>query len=434
MSRRKLWVYSPVISPRLEYTVSVIFDTILGVSYEITSDRRRIGGAPAVIYSGDNVRGGFTIPSSGLLAATGVSEGEPEVSSLGDMPLLFPCEGGTVPFDLFAASFYMLTRYEEYLTFEPDAHGRFPGEASLASRSGFLRLPVVDIWAGYLAGELVRHYPTLAFRSNEYRSLLTVDVDQPFAYRSRGLLRSMGGLVKGLAGVGAGATDRIRTISGAIEDPYDSFAYIEERLQGSDSDVLFFFPVGDQGEYDHNPPYRNRDYGETVRRYEGLYGSGLHPSYRSAARPKRLKMECERYRTITGHYPERARQHWLLLTMPDTYRHYEEAGIRYDYSMGYHDLPGFRAGIARPYPFYDLLHERVTTLTLAPFQVMEGTLGQYMELTPEEAIEVIRSLIAVTRSVGGQFVSIWHNTSLNEGAGWEGWRSVFEETIEMQKR
>ncbi len=433
MSARKIWVYSPVVTSRLEYTVSVIFDTILGIPWEITGDRRKIGGGPAVIYSNERIRGQFIIRPAGLLAASGVTEGVPEVSQVDGMPVLYPVDDGTVPFDLFSASFYMLSRYEEYLPFQSDAHGRFPGSASLACRKGFLRQPVVDLWARYLAGSLVQHYPVLAFRSNLFSSLITVDVDQPFAYRSRGFLRSMGGLVKGLAGVGAGPADRIRTMAGALDDPYDSFDYIEERLSESGAEALFFFPVGDQGEYDHNPPYRDRDYVETVRRFDSLRGSGIHPSYRSAGRLKRLMMECDRYRTITGRHPERARQHWLLLTMPDTYRNFEKAGIIYDYTMGFHDEPGFRAGIARPFPVYDLLHEKTTRLTAVPFQVMDGTLRQYMHLNTDTALEVIGELIGATRGVGGLFVSIWHNTSLNEGTGWEGWRRVFEETLEMQK-
>jgi hypothetical protein len=119
--------------------------------------------------------------------------------------------------------------------------------------------------------------------------------------------------------------------------------------------------------------------------------------------------------------------------MPDTYRAFGEAGIRHDYTMGFNDEPGFRAGIARPYPFYDISAERTTGLTIVPFQVMDGTLRQYMHLQPDAALEVIGSLITATRKVGGLFVSIWHNTSLNEGNGWEGWRRVFEETLAMQK-
>ncbi len=433
MATKKLRIYAPDITPRLEYTAGVIFDTVLGISFELTSDRRRIGTGPSIIYSGEKVKDQFVIRPSGLLSDTGVSFPDPVVSFADGMPLLYSSDDGTIPFDLFSAVFYMLSRYEEYHHFAPDVHGRFQGSGSLAGRNGFLRQPVVEIWARYLAGELVRRFPVLTIRHNEYSSLVTVDVDQPFAYRSRGFLRSVGGLVKGLTGTGAKPSERLKTMTGVNDDPYDSFGWIEEQLRNSGSNALFFFPTGDQGEYDHNPPHRDHDYGEIIRRYDSLFGSGLHPSYRSAGRAKLLRTEAERYRNITGHYPDKARQHWLLLSIPETYQAWEEAGITHDYTMGFSDEPGFRAGIARPFPFYDLSRERRTGITVVPFQVMDGTLRQYMHLSPDSAIGVIEELIGATRKAGGLFVAIWHNTSLNEGNGWEGWRRVFLEMLSMQK-
>jgi hypothetical protein len=433
MATKKLRIYAPDITPRLEYTAEVIFDTILGIDYELTTDRRRVGAGPAIFYSGEKARDQFVIRPSGLLSGTGVTMQEPEVSWSDGMPVLYAGDDGTIPFDLFSAAFYMLSRYEEYRLFAPDAHGRFQGSSSLAGRNGFLRIPVVDMWARYLAGELVRRYPVLTIRHNEYSSMVTVDVDQPFAYRSRGFLRSMGGLVRGLAGTGARPAERIRTMTGSRDDPYDSFGWIEEQLISTGSRALFFFPTGDQGEYDHNPPYRDHDYGEIIRKYDSLFGSGVHPSYRSAGRMKLLRTEVERYRTITGHYPDKARQHWLLLRIPETFQAWEEAGVSHDYTMGFNDQPGFRAGIARPFPVYDISREKRTGITSVPFQVMDGTLRQYMNLDPDSAIRIIGEVVAATQNVGGLFISIWHNTSLNEGNGWEGWRRVFSEMLSIQK-
>ena len=433
MVNRKLRIYSPDITPRLEYVTGVIFSTVLGIDYEITDDRRKIGTSPSIFYSDEKVKDQFVIRPSGLLSATGVTPLVPEVTHLGDMPVLFASDEGHFPFDIFSAAFYMLSRYEEYLPFTNDAHGRFPGSQSLAYRGSFLQMPVVDIWARFLAVALVKRYPVITIRHNDFSSLLTIDVDQPFAYRSRGFLRSMGGLVKGITGTGAKPADRIRTMTGQKDDPYDTFGYIDEQVKIHGSKALYFFPAGDQGPYDHNPHYKDHDYVSVIRKYDGMAGSGLHPSYRSAGRPKVLKMEADRYRHITGHFPVNARQHWLLLNMPQTYQAYEDAGIRNDYTMGFADEPGFRAGIARPFLFYDLSRETITGLTVVPFQLMDGTLRQYMHLTPEAAIKVIRTVIEATRNVGGHFVSVWHNTSLTGRNGWEGWKTVFEETLALQK-
>lgn len=434
MGTKVLKIYSPVPGPRLTYITDIIFNTILGLDFELTTDRRKIGANPAILYTDENIKGQFVIKPAGLLASAGIEQLNPEINRIGDMPVLFSNGEEPFPFDVFSACFYMLSRYEEYLPFVADSHGRFPGAESLAYRGGFLRLPVVEIWSRYLAAALIRHFPVLTIRHNEYSSLLTVDIDQPFAYRSRGFLRTVGGFVKGFTGHSAPPAERLHSMTGEEHDPYDNFDFIEETAARYRSDLLFFFPTGDRGENDHNPSHRDHDYIEIIRKYDTRYGSGLHPSYRSSGKPKILNTEAERYRVITGHSPERVRQHWLLLTMPGTYRLFDEAGFRTDYSMGFADEPGFRAGIARPFRFYDLERDRVTGITVVPFQVMDGTLKKYLKLSPEAALETAMELISATRKAGGLFVSVWHNTSLTERDGWEGWRAVFEAMISEQRK
>ena len=102
--------------------------------------------------------------------------------------------------------------------------------------------------------------------------------------------------------------------------------------------------------------------------------------------------------------------------------------------MGYPDEPGFRAGIARPYFFYDVTTDVQTKLKIIPFQVMDGTLFQYKKLDPLSSREIILKLIHETRKVGGLFVSLWHNTSLLETPEWKGWRELFETTLQMQQK
>jgi hypothetical protein len=101
--------------------------------------------------------------------------------------------------------------------------------------------------------------------------------------------------------------------------------------------------------------------------------------------------------------------------------------------MGYPDEPGFRAGIARPYLFYDVSADQQTNLRIVPFQVMDGTLFQYKNLDPAASQEIILKLMNETRKAGGLFVSIWHNTSLLETPEWKRWRGLFELMLQMQQ-
>ena len=117
--------------------------------------------------------------------------------------------------------------------------------------------------------------------------------------------------------------------------------------------------------------------------------------------------------------------------MPDTYQNLLNLGIGEDHTMGYSSQTGFRAGIARPFYFYDLVREKPTLLRIVPFQVMDRTLLTYLKLTPDEACKEFEYYTITIKSVGGQFVSLWHNTSLSNYEEWSGWKKVFEYMINL---
>jgi hypothetical protein len=430
-----LKIYSPCSTARLEYVAGVIFSDILGINYEIVTDYACLSEKPAINYSDEEREGEIKIIPAGLIHSSGIKQVDPKVLWDGETPVLFPSSGESVfPFDIFSASFYMLSRYEEYQSFHNDIHGRFPASLSLAFREGFLKLPVVDLWAKMLGRELSVKYPEIKVRDTSYDALMTFDVDQAFAYIGKGFLRSAGGFLNDVLKKHSNPLVRLRALLGRREDPYNLFSYMEDHVKRYGSKVIFFFPVGDRYDHDRNPSYRDNDYRALINRICGNYECGIHSSYHSSGRPNVLAAEMDHYREITGFNAKKCRQHWLLLNLPSTYRNFIAEGIYFDYTMGFADEPGFRAGIARPFLFYDLLMDQTTDLTVVPFQVMDGTLMQYKNMTPGNAINEIASLINITREVGGLFVSVWHNTSLTETDGWEGWRRVFEETLRMQKQ
>ena len=78
--------------------------------------------------------------------------------------------------------------------------------------------------------------------------------------------------------------------------------------------------------------------------------------------------------------------------MPSSYNHLLAAGITHDYSMGFADRVGFRAGTCTPFYFYDLDFEIQTPLKVFPFALMDTTLNDYMKLTPKQSLGRIRDL------------------------------------------
>ena len=101
--------------------------------------------------------------------------------------------------------------------------------------------------------------------------------------------------------------------------------------------------------------------------------------------------------------------------------------------MGFADDIGFRAGLANPFPWYDLQREASTSLTVYPFQVMDVTLKNYLQWTPAEAWTPVRALLEETRVVGGAFCTLWHNSSFGDLEGWAPWTAFYRQLVEEAK-
>ena len=334
------------------------------------------------------------------------------------------------PFDPFAAAFYMITRYEEYLPFISDQHQRFEAHASLAMQENFLADPVVDRWAIALGHALQKQFPTFSPAPRKYRYLSTVDIDNAYAYKEKGLIRTAGGYLKSFAAFDLNEVIlRTRVLLRQERDPYDTYEQLLDIQKRYDLRPIYFFLVADYGHNDKNLSVHNRRFQALIKRLADYADTGVHPSYGSNQRPEQLLVESQRLSAILNRETERSRQHFLKMAMPETYRRLLLADIHEDHTMGFAEQIGFRAGTCTPFHFYDLEREEWTDLKVVPFQVMDATLKYYMKLKPEEVIGRVKPLIDQVRSVNGLFVSLWHNESLSENEIWKGWNPVYEELV-----
>ncbi|MDD2381766.1 MAG: polysaccharide deacetylase family protein, partial [Mariniphaga sp.] len=244
----------------------------------------------------------------------------------------------------------------------------------------------------------------------------------------KGLWRSFGACTKDLLPQNISSIkNRILVWTGMKPDPYDTYAFIDEIYKDSVVKPVFFFLLGDYAPYDKNVSWKNKYLRNLIRRTAEKYPSGIHPSFAAGETNggKKLQQEKKRLEIICGLKMTKSRQHFLRLHFPENYQNLLEAGIQEDYTMGYPSHTGFRAGICTPYHFYDLKKETETSLKIIPFQVMDVTLRNYMNLNPEEALIEIETLMREVKNVGGTFSCIWHNESLIGQDPWNGYREVF---------
>ena len=434
----KIIFYSAQNSNRLQYIIQLVFTETLGWDVFFTQNEKAYldSTLPKVQYSDLKISdGGYIIEATNSLIFESIiikRNFEEEFHQL----------------DIFSKIFVMVSRYEEYIA-DPsvfDRHQRFPSSQSFASRLNILRQPVVNQWIINLKNDLVEIYPHLNITSSntEYKVQLTYDIDQAWAFKNKGFLRNIGGMLRDFFQLNfKNAFNRLAVILSISNDPEFTFDYIDKlhkKFEGNINTPIFFWLLGDLGEFDKNISWENKNLQRLIRRISKKYNVGIHPSYASNADFSILKNEITRLNSITqspnplitqplNHPIIKSRQHYLKLNFPNTYRRLIHAGIQEDYSMGYADDIGFRAGMATPFYWYDLENEQVTHLVIHPFQVMEVTLMEYLKLTPEEAIEQVKPLIAAIKAVGGTFTTLWHNSTLSKNESGN-WRLVYEKIIE----
>ncbi len=320
----------------------------------------------------------------------------------------------------------MLTRQEEYQPHQQDDHGRFPASESLCFREGFLHKPVVDEWVQLLGAAIHLEHPTFQPPNPEPSIQPTFDVDFAWRYLNKSWYLKCRTLARDLIVEGPGTFARgLQATLGLTPDPYDLYQ------QWADQQAVLFFPLGDRTYYDRNHRWDHPAYQRLIQSCHQQMAIGLHPSYSCLEKPHLLEMECDRFATITGAPPQRSRQHYLRFRLPETYRALQRCGLQEDWSMGYADQPGFRAGTARSFLWFDLQQNRTTALRIFPFQVMDTTLLHYLNLTPPLAKMRIQELWNTIQETGGCLTTLAHNNSIAAvDKAWQNWRNIWPDQPE----
>jgi hypothetical protein len=431
----EILLYSPQESPRVSYIACIIFEVFRSLPYRIvhSTDTFLAYPGPKINYSHAAIAGPdreIFLPASGLLFEAGCGAKKPEPTQGLSFPAFFPVNapGADFAFDLPAMIFYFLSRYEEYQSFRADRFGRFPATESLSYQYHTLDLPLVDIWLNQLYDALESKWKIPPIPRAPYRYLPTYDVDIAWAYRYRPWWRQLLASGKSLLSLEFNSlAARLKSLSGH-PDPYDQYAFLHGLHTASLFQPLYFFLLGNYARFDRNIDHQVPALRALIRAKGSM--AGLHPSMASNFNAGRLALEKERLETITGTPATQTRQHYLFLSFPETYRRLASAGFEMDYSMGFADLPGFRAGTGTAFPWYDLLAERRATLWVQPFQVMDVTLKDYLGLNPSEAADRIAPILQQSKAVGTTFCTIWHNSSFYAAEGWEAWPEMYIGLVE----
>lgn len=432
-----LLVYTHKITPRLNYIFKHYFVRILQIPVTFTTkvDEFVAHNGPKITYSKAPLGSEFFIRSHDLLFDQGINDIDINVGMWDDIPCFFAAgEMSSIPFDIFAAGFYLISRYEEYLPHVQDVHERFPAEESIAVKNGFIEKPVIDIWAYKLLELLKGKFPKYKYSNRKFELISTIDVDIAFAYKHKGAVRTFGGFVNDFLHFRFGNIwDRLLTLFNLKKDPFDTFKELLKIKDEYNVKTLFFFLIGDYTTFDKNISSASSNFKSLIKSVADYAKIGLHPSYFTVKNYDKLKKEKLRLEGIINTPVTLSRQHFLRMTIPETYQNLIDLDLQEDYTMGYAKVAGFRASTCTPFYFYDLDFEIQTPLKIYPFAFMDVSLKDFMKLSNEESLNKILKLREEVQNVNGTFISLFHNETLSENDVWKGWSTIYKSTVILDK-
>jgi hypothetical protein len=343
----------------------------------------------------------------GLLSQHGFEDLEIVVYPWEESIGFFPAsEKSALPFDIFSAAFYLLSRYEEYLPHVKDELGRFPATESLAFKEKFLRQPVVDIWAHNFKKVLLQHFPDMEFTNKQYELHHLVEAAQPFAYAQRGFLRNFSGFIRDLGNLRIKSIfKRSKVLLHLRKDPFDTFNWIMNTTKKAGSKLSVFFLIGEGFSFWEDTNSKREKYKLLVKLVGDYTEVGLIFSYHSQDDEDRLKLEKGLMEELTHRKLCSSLNDRFLVNLPHNYRNLLELEIEHDMTMVYEDHLGFRAGTCTPFLFYDLDYEIKTPLIIHPVAGVTSALYGRTKGEKESDVYHLRDSV---QKVNGTF-SLWYS-------------------------
>ena len=426
-----LLIYAPKLPNRLQYTFKVVLQNWCGWRVRFTLSRAEYDACeePKLAY----------VPSpeafdGDWLAHTLLFENELEkeyYETNQSFKSLFP--GGSAiskGIDWFAAIFFNISRYEEWINPHRDEYGRYEPHESILYKQGLLDRPIVDEWVKDLQTYLIERFPVLASTAfqRRYQAAFSIDVDRPFLYKGRCLFNRIAVLGKSaVEGRWMDFNQHLRVWLKREKDPYDQFESMAYHASLEGYNPIYFFHVGSYEEPDKNVRWDYAAYGRKIRM---VAEAGWHASVRSMSALKYGQKELNKIRTCRREGISRVRQHYLVDELIHRPRQLEEMGITADYSMGYAQQNGFRAGTGYAFPHYDFITESALSIVHVPFAIMESAFQNYLPYQSKEMWQQWDELIQQAKKANSRLEIVFHWHSLSDHGPYEGWRSIFNKLVE----
>ncbi|NCC98087.1 MAG: hypothetical protein EOL95_00070 [Bacteroidia bacterium] len=428
-----LVVFTELYTPRVKYIFEQIFEKILHQEVVIINDKLALSSysCPILCYSRtETIPNSFVVRPHGLLFGSGIKQYAPEVEDWNNTKIFFKTGNSDedLPFDMFSAAFYLISRYEEYGSNELNKFGCYKAESSLAYKNGFLDEPIIDQWA-YLLEDLLQQknigYEPAVKNRFVFRPL--VNLDRLYKYRKRLLAITIYELVyKMLNSKWVSLKHQLKVLFFLADDPYFNIDYVIELHNRNNLVPTFFLLVKKRIKYDNQIFYTF--YCSVRKLLRRNFLVEFHPSYSSFGSYTKMKTEKSFLESSVIRARATMSLFHLRMVLPQSYHNLLKLSIKEDYSMSYLNHIGFRASTCTPFNFYDISHEHTTKLVIHPLEISDRALKS-MEVHHEMLAKLMKDYADKIKHVNGEMVTSFQNVSLSNDGNWYGWRGEYESAI-----
>ena len=425
-------IYTHQLNARIRYVFNHFFKTYTENSIEITDVLEVFiaYNGPKLSYTNQKLSNEFFVQSNCLLFEQGVRQIDIKISQWDTTPVFFSCdEISSIPYDIFAATFYMISRYEEHIPHIKDNLNRFSSKSSLAEIGKFINKPVVDIWAyqflecfGNVFSDVIVKFPRPKIDT-------ILEVHEAYAYKSKSLLRTL--VESGLDFFRLRFFKIFERFSVRLSfkpDPYDIYKpWIElHKRLNINTKVMFMFAQPSAN--DRNISIFKHRFIEKIKDVADYVPTSILASFQSTEQPKLLQIEVNRLSQIIHRPLKDIRQHLVRLRFPTTYDHFSNLGLTNDYSLQFIDKLGYRAGTGFPFQFYNLTKEQCSNLFINPVVADEKIIRSL------KSIRKVRRLLEQCKiyniKYGTPLILVFSNTIMDHSIKNQQWKRMFIEFLE----
>ena len=323
----------------------------------------------------------------------------------------------TIGLDIFASTFFMLSRWEESL-YGRDEEGDCKETKLFTVVNNIHKRPIVHEYEFFLRDIL--QDLNISLKQRSYKVVMTHDVDGLITPSWMRIIKDFKFRIKNGPLPASPLNMTWRQKMGYklfFPNEYKQVGLYVDLCEKYNVPEWFYFKVCAANEVESTYTYDDSRVQKVIDKLVSLNSTniqlGFHPSQSTFNNENQWNQECQRISRLLGFNPKIGRNHHLLFNLY-TLRLWEsslaEQKSQFDISnCVFHGRHGFRSGIAVPYPIFDYYQRRQMELREHPNHIMDTVIRyQVKTMSDEERYNDIKTVVDSVSKYNGELVLTWH--------------------------